>query len=704
MDISKSIKSVFDQFGFKFRNEFSRENHYVFSIKQGFFNNAVIVTEHESEKTDEIYNELKKLGFAVQVYIEKSVEKIEQNLFSGFFDVQNSKKLFEEEYKEYTEKVLRSFPSNPGSYSYIKTPFISSKTEDQEQEQESIIEEIFSDLESNGPKLILVEAAAGFGKTSTAYELGKKICSEFSYKIPLLAELSRDRKAKTFRHILLNEIDRRYPSLSSSLVTSEIKKNRVITILDGFDELLSDKEEGDSFDKSEAMLETIAELLTHDSKIILTTRKTAVLEGDDFYNWMEAHFNDFDVIRYSLLEPQVGDWLDYFRIDSLRSNNLDPETISNPVLLSYLKYLPDEKFLEICSKPDQIVEIYFNSMLEREQERQELRMSIEEQEAILLSISYEMVNGNFTKDSRENITKSIIKSNSELIDKVRSTYSPTDRPTREELCNTLANHALLDRSSSDEKIGFVNDFVLGHFVAKQILIEEEWLGDEIFIESAITSYMPRTKIKKDSLWLGLTPVMGALHEQDAIKMEYKLNREIHRAFSGATFKGISFEGAIFSSPDKIMNCVFSECIFRGCSFDFSTIEDNVFVGCRFYECTHRAKGEYNHFLNCHAEKCSFDIERQTDEEGCGGEQEDDLLYVKRYILEKFWPTGKESITYAHRPLSMLYGKKLQGITSREIDDALSQLRKCGIIVDAKKKNWVGLNTALMSEIAGILGR
>ena len=128
-------------------------------------------------------------------------------------------------------------------------------------------------------------------------------------------------------------------------MTSEIKKNRVITILDGFDELLSDKEEGDSFDKSEAMLETIAELLTHDSKIILTTRKTAVLEGDDFYNWMEAHFNDFDVIRYSLLEPQVGDWLDYFRIDSLRSNNLDPETISNPVLLSNLKYLPNEKFL-----------------------------------------------------------------------------------------------------------------------------------------------------------------------------------------------------------------------------------------------------------------------------------------------------------------------------------------------------------------------
>lgn len=35
------------------------------------------------------------------------------------------------------------------------------------------------------------------------------------------------------------------------------------------------------------MLETIADLLEGNAKIVLTTRKTAILSGPEFYDWYE---------------------------------------------------------------------------------------------------------------------------------------------------------------------------------------------------------------------------------------------------------------------------------------------------------------------------------------------------------------------------------------------------------------------------------
>ena len=105
--------------------------------------------------------------------------------------------------------------------------------------RKNLIEYIYNRLFLQGAQLIIVEAAAGFGKTSVSYELIKKLADEPQGTIPIITELSKNRTASIFRYVLLSEIDSKFSGLNSELVTYEIKQGRIPLIIDGFDELLS---------------------------------------------------------------------------------------------------------------------------------------------------------------------------------------------------------------------------------------------------------------------------------------------------------------------------------------------------------------------------------------------------------------------------------------------------------------------------------
>lgn len=180
--------------------------------------------------------------------------------------------------------------------------------------------EVVARLNTTRPILFLIEAAAGFGKTCTAYEIVHQLIQEKNH-LPLFSELSRNRKAPIFRYVLLDEIDRKFPTLSSRLVQSEITNGRVIAILDGFDELLRKSDEDDDFENQEPMLETIGQFLTGNAKIILTTRRTVLFEGDAFHNWAATHSDEFDLIRIRIGEPSLVDWLPEKRFKPFRPHH-----------------------------------------------------------------------------------------------------------------------------------------------------------------------------------------------------------------------------------------------------------------------------------------------------------------------------------------------------------------------------------------------
>ena len=135
-----------------------------------------------------------------------------------------------------------------------------------------------------------MEAAAGYGKTCTVYEILNNLLNQENLQLPLFVELSKNRNARLFRYVLQDEIDKKFTKLSYNLVVREIKERRIPLVIDGFDELIEQKGRilEDSDERSLSMLSTIAELLDEDSKawILLTTRNSAIFSGDLFEEWV----------------------------------------------------------------------------------------------------------------------------------------------------------------------------------------------------------------------------------------------------------------------------------------------------------------------------------------------------------------------------------------------------------------------------------
>lgn len=699
---------VFQKYGFEYKKEFSSDDTLVFIIRQAFFDNAAVLKLKNTSKNDTI-EELKRLGYAVKEHKFTSIEDLEKSLFDAFFSTKRTRLSFLNDYKKYTEKVLQSFPIEARNYSYIAAPFTKNSNSDhdnQDDEHQSITDNIIRELKSKKPKLILIEAAAGFGKTSTAFEIGKKISENEQDHLVLFAELSRDRQAKVFKHILHHELDRSFPSLSADLVIDSIQQGRITVILDGFDELLKSNEEENQFEKSEAMLETIGEILTNNSKVILTTRKTALLQGDEFHNWVDSHETNFSVIRYTLHEPSISDWLPLNKIEALSESGIEIKNIANPVLLTYLNYLSDTDFQEISVKPDLIVERYFNSMLEREQDRQELRMSIESQVNLLTRLTEDMIRRNYTKDTRENIIKHFLTNETETIDNLRQNYPATTRPTRDELANRFANHALLDRSSSDEKIGFINDFALGNFVSNSALtsLDNEWAADEIFVEAAVTAYSPRSFESRKTLWKKLSYSRQFIDEKDQIKLEAALLKTANCSLNGQNISNTHFDNIVFFQHAQSKDCIYYECTFKDCTFTTKNITNNNFICCNFYNCTFSdEQKDTNTYISCYDHNGEI-IKKTTQPENLEEETKDTQEIALEFILEKFWPKGKDSITFAHRPLALFYSKNNNRLSSSVIEKAITELDRRGLIIEAKRKNWIGIDTSKLNEIAKILGR
>lgn len=202
--------------------------------------------------------------------------------------------------------------------------------------------------------------------------------------VPIFTELSKNRKAAVFRYVLLDEIDRKFSSLSSKLVISEIQGGKVPLIIDGFDELISrsnpSMKTDNNYDDEDAqtMLDTIAELFQGDckTKMVLTSRKSAIFTGELFKEWIEKKLPNCNVTRISIEEPTVRDWLGYEKTTFLEKQSIPFASIINPILLAFMRSLPFAKFEERCSNEEQVISYYFDSLLSREQERQALQLSV----------------------------------------------------------------------------------------------------------------------------------------------------------------------------------------------------------------------------------------------------------------------------------------------------------------------------------------
>ena len=686
-----SLINAYKRYGFSLVRTTANDESLVFTLKTGYFDNAEIIKINPNFSTDALFKEFSSAGYACTVRTISTPDKVEEELFNGFFSVESTRKRIVDEYIKFASNLVKAYGTK-AKYEYIKAPYQINGKEG----QSTVPEEIISKICEEKPILFLIEAAAGFGKTCTAQEISQLLVSK-TEKLPLYAELSRNRQARIFRYILLDEIDRTFPLLSSRLVQAEIKNGRISVILDGFDELLRKGEDGEEFDNKEPMLETISELLTGKAKIIITTRRTILFDGDEFHQWLESHANDFSVVRIRIQEPKVNDWLPYERIEPLKNSGLDLDAIANPVLLSYLRCIDDDSFTQTSINPEGIVQSYFEYMLDRERERQDLRMTIEMQGNVLQKIAEDMISYGYTAEERDYIIKTILEKCSKEIDLARNQYSSSDKPTREEVANKLASHALFDRSSTEsEKIGFVNDFSLGNYVAENIIGDPKWLGDDLrFIEPAVKSYVPRTPLSREILFDALKGSLPYIDTLARIGISTDLMGSLPDNLANDSADGLNLS-LIDIGLQKIKSFQFSDSQFNQCRFIKSGLDNVTFINCRFFDCEvidDDPIGSVYVLGGTSSPEIASKLSNLPSEvSDCSIPNHDKL--IEKSIIKRFWPAGDSIYQKPSRPIYKPMKhlcQSIDGFNSLELYAGIERLVKLGILTEMSRSNLISLN-------------
>ena len=695
-----SLKALYKRY--RFEEIKTRDaNVFAFEHKSGYFQNVDIVSISNESNALAVKQSLDETGYSTIIRNFGTLQEAEKSLFDGFFEITTTKGRIKQSYSEYVDKLSKIIG---GPYKYIPSKFDSYPEEIKDSKQ--ITKIVLEELNLDGPVLIIIEAAAGFGKTCTSYELIQAINDQCQSKIPLFAELSRNRQAQIFKYVLLDEINREFYGIGLELVQHHIKRGDIPLLVDGFDELIRGKSENEKgFEDTEPMLETIRELLHDNAKIILTSRKTAIFAGDEFQEWINRVNGQFKVIRFGIHPPTVTDWLGPTRIKSIEKAGIDPENVANPVLLSFLSSAKDSDYESLCAEPDKIVNKYFESLLERERERQQLLMSVDQQMKIFQGIAKEMVCKRITSELRDFFEKYIIKHFESELANASLQYLGADRPTIDQLGKKLVMHALLDRKGNGEgQIGFVNDFIFGSFIGQNIIEDgkEDWLADEQYAEMALLSYRPRSVQTKKLLWEKIKYMTEFLEVEKMLNADIWLLGKISRDLSNYAINEYEFKKMSFGVDQSLQNVVFSKSNFTNCSFDFLKINNSLFIGCKFYNCS---ASNINQDLDKIFVHCEF--VQSPSLNAIYAEpavvvtfKKDASPSYKKAILERFWPPGRAHFSIKRKVRTLFLGMPAED--RRALEAALEELRKEGIVSIEGDSSM--LNLSELTSIHSILGR
>ena len=585
--IIEEIEALYELYGFSKVKQ--SDDYVVFTYSNGYFYNAEIIKFNNQIEETKLKREFEEAGYSVRIIEYVSLEKTHELLFNGFFAVKNINDRLLKDYELFGE--LQSKKLLGATYEYVE-PKCNWNCEG---EQKDLIFGIYEQIQKPGAQLIILEAAAGYGKTCTSYELIKMIADNCTDNFaPIFTELSKNRKAALFRYVLLDEIDRKFTSLSSELVISEIRNGKVPLIIDGFDELISRSNKNMSDpnsveDDSQTMLDTIAELFEPgcQTKVVLTSRKSAIFTGDIFEEWKDKHLPKCNVTRVSIDEPTVSDWIGFEKTEYLEKHGIPFASIINPILLAFMRSMEMDKFEETCSNVENVISYYFNSLLERERERQSLQLTVKEQYRIMEQIAKDFVEFEIIAEEISFIRDLFIEIVHDNYKSYRDRYvAIEERPTEEEFATKLAGHALLNRISPQKnQIGFINDFIFGILIGDCILEDDSILEemDGKYIDIACTAYASRSDEKKNELLEKVLPQIDRLNYEQQLDTEIKLANTIQRNYESHYFSNRSFQDVFFDGSYGFKKCTFRNCLFKESIFVTRAFEECSFYDCKFYD-------------------------------------------------------------------------------------------------------------------------
>ncbi len=528
----------------------------------------------------------------------------------------------------------------------------------------------------------------------------------------------KNRSAKIFRYVLLDEIDKNFPFINSALATEEIKEGRIPLLIDGFDELIYKSATASaSYTETEPMLETIANLLEHNAKILITTRKIAIFSSVEFHSWIEKYEKKFTVHQLIIQKPDVEHWLSKERLQILHQHKIKIETLANPVILSYLRNLLIDSFIEICENSNNLLTKYFLSLLDRETQRQDLRMDSLEQFTIFKSVARDMLIHNYSSSKKEDLHVLIQIENGELLNNIKLRYYGEHSITTDDLIEKLLVHALLDKENDEGTIGFVNEFVLGYLYGEVILsdLPNDLILNEQQVEQCVLACCLKKDEEKELLWEILKENISLFNDASLkINATFLLTNEVYGDFSGQQIADYRFAFIEFIEFEKIQfnSVFFSNCIFSNCTFNVSIFSNCTFLQCTFYDCKILKNGipssGENLNIGCRSEENGsedllflYEFFKNFSQSNDSPVAQDDLTFYEKHILEKFWPKGRPNYTLTKQETTLFTG--LKNTDFKKIQSAIKNLLTRELIF-IESKNLYSLNKHALEEIKHILER
>lgn len=673
----------------------------IYTLRYGMYHAAEILILNDSFDPKEIKNEFSGLGYATEIKTIKDIDNIEEYLFEGFFIKTPLGNELKNRYSQFVGKQLHNLPEG-SEYKYIQSSFDCLLQDETgalvEQKSYNGIDgpsliETLNDLlaETSGALFIILEAAAGFGKTCTAYEVLNTFSSKESKQLPFFTELSRNREARIFKHILLKEIDEQFPNgIKQNIVIDQIIKGRIPLIIDGFDELItkeSNKEE------VESMLTTIVDLLKGNAKIIITSRKTAIFNSQEFLDSINESKNEFSLARIQINEPTIENWLDRERISMLEQNDFPLEQIANPVLLSYLRNISSQKLVDYITKGDEnsLIDKYIDYLLKREQIRQNIKLNTETQLRIFRKLIRLMTEFNITAESKETIKELLKDYNRRILQDSLKEYIPEEKPSMEDLVETLSNHVFLDRRPNGN-IGIVNDFIFGLLVGENLIYDkyEEYypeIGQTLpkdFCGRAVQSFKVQPKSKKQALWRKINELNFDYDTKFYFELDYNYEEEMNRTYVNLYEDDMEIRDVIFTSPGEFKESVFSNIEFYNCLFSLDSFQNCSFQNCSFFDCTLdiNSTKHFNDFaiFACNANNDFLSLIEKCHDDYSNGDviaidQSQELSDV--FVLSHFFGIG--NVKPRARKFSQLK-ENLKDFPPKEVNKILNNLKSEGYIV------------------------
>ena len=409
--------------------------------------------------------------------------------------------------------------------------------------------------------------------------------------------------------------------------------------------------------------------------------------------------NDVHISRYQIGTPTIQDWIGSSKFKIIEKT-VDIKSIANPVLLVYLRHMPEEYFKTI-KDGEGIINTYFKKLLDREQVRQNLTLSVDEQLEVLCKIAANFVQMEISGEDRDIILEIVLHVVEDNVEEYLSRYKdPEEAPEdAEQFSMKIVRHALLDRvSNTTNKIGFINDFIFGYFIAKSLMtkkIKDTDMINEKYILDSVDAYSIMPESKRTEYYSKISQLIEILSSVQKMEIQRKLLRRTNDDFENVTFHNFVFSDMNIEKY-RIKNCIFTSCTFDHSKLDANVFDNCMFIDCKFFECDIIPPDNEKSliFTRCKGnEKLTY----QNSTQGKTDYTEDDY---RRKTLELIWPIGRGRAK--HRVHEANLFKKINYDERKKYINSIEILISEGLIFS--NDGFLSLDYEKMSEIKGILDR